>query len=707
MKRFLIFAVGLLVVIVGGIYLVFCRGFYICFPWGSETSASVPFQTDTADILICGKDGNYTPIEIQGVGLTASMPGNYASAFAPDKGDYLRWLGDIGDMGANTVEIYCIMDDDFYNALYEYNTSNEEPLYLIQGIQVTDAANYGAKSAYDDDFLGELLRNGLACVDVIHGRKINPLGGYVYLCDVSPWVIGYLVGYEWDADTVAYTDHQTVHNGIYQGTYFSTCEEATAFEAMLAKVMDRMISYETDKYHTQRTISFMNAPNTDFLEYEEMYAEQLSKYAWIDAEHILPEKDIYSGYFASYRTYDFCEDFTEYLSVEAKGKLVSNLAQVDRSHVYGGYLDLLSAYHTMPVLLAGYGFSTARGTVKEEPLTEWEQGERLIEVWQDAKEAKLVGVCISTWQDQWERKSWNTAFSISPETNLYWHDLQTDGQNYGLMAFWPGEDPVCLLDGDASEWINDTPALEADGMSLYARSDQEALYLLIEGEDVGEGVPLYVPFDMTDQLGSTSCASPEVSFDRAADFLLCLAGKDNTRILVQERYDAMRENFNNEQANGDPFVSFPDVDSAAFVLVRMAIRNDSLVDTSINRTARELQKLKALGAWETGRLVYGNGNPDASNYNSLADFCFGENCAEIRIPWQLINIADPVDMMIHQDYYINYGVETEHISSCGVGLGDGKETIVMHSVELKRLGRSVTWQEYKKQSYYVVQSYWN
>ncbi len=706
MKRFLICIITLVVLLVFVLYLIFCCGIYFPFRFNSEESMSIPFMTDNTHILHLQEDGNYEQMDIRSVAVTASMPGNYASRFAPNKEDYLRWFEAISNMGANTVQVYTIMDDDFYNALYTYNTEQDFPLYLLQGIQVSDAANYGAKSAYDDGFLGELMRDGLDCIDVIHGRKADPVNGYLYFCDVSQWVIGYIVGQEWNADTVAYTDHSSAHNGEYQGTYFSTVDDATSFEALLASIMDKMVSYEAKKYNTQRTISFVNEPSTDFLEYEDMYAEQLSKYAWIDAEHIIPADELCFGYFASYRTYDFCDDFLKYLSTEQTEKISSLLPAVDTNRVYSGYLDLLSAYHSMPVLLSGYGFSTARGTEKEAPLTEEEQGERLMNVWLDAQKANLTGVCISTWQDQWEKKSWNTAFAVSAETNVYWHDLQTDGQNYGLMAYIPGKEPVCLLDGDSSEWNGDTPVFEENGIALYTRYNQEALYILLTGDAVSEDNPLYIPIDMTDDLGSTSSDSPELSFDRAADFILCLNGKENTRLLVQERYNAMRENFNNEQAKGDPFVSYPDTDSSVFVLVQMAIKNDSMIDTSINRTVAELKALKALNSWNTGIFVHGNGNPSAENYNSLADFCFGNGCVEIRLPWQLINIADPVDMTVHQDYYVNYGVETEHISEFSIGVGNGSQIIALHKMKLKSLGRNIDWQEYLKKSYYVIQQYW-
>ena len=105
------------------------------------------------------------------------------------------------------------------------------------------------------------------------------------------------------------------------------------------------------------------------------------------------------------------------------------------------------------------------------------------------------------------------------------------------------------------------------------------------------------------------------------------------------------------------FVDFPEKDSDDFVPVTMAVDNDTLLEnySSMNPVLR--RELTSLGEWETGKLVYGNGDPEASDYNSLTDFSFGESMVEIRLPWLLLNVGDPVSMAVHEDYYENYGVE--------------------------------------------------
>lgn len=346
-----------------GLYLsVFYGGFYLRL--GARDGPSVPFRTEGISFQRWNGQG-YDAMLLRGVDISSSLPEHYASSYAPTEADYLRWLKAIGEMGANAVRAASILDDDFYNALYAYNTSHPQPLYLLQGFGVSDSAGFGSKDAYDKDFLDALLRNGRGMVDVVHGRKNQAAGmtwdGSSYRKDVSPWTAGFLVGIEWSPDTISYTDHSALRSGVYQGTYFQTTADATPFEAVMAQVMDGIARYETDKYNAQRPIGFLCAPSHDFLEYEEIYARQLAKHARTDPEHVVPLPSMEAGRFAAYQLYDFCDSFSVRLSAAQRQALGPLLEGLSTGEPYGGYLELLGRYHTMPVIAAGYGFSSSRG----------------------------------------------------------------------------------------------------------------------------------------------------------------------------------------------------------------------------------------------------------------------------------------------------------------------------------------------------------
>ena len=704
MRKFIAAAVLLLVMGVGLYLSVFYGGFYLRL--GARDGPSVPFRTEGISFQRWNGQG-YDAMLLRGVDISSSLPEHYASSYAPTEADYLRWLKAIGEVGANAVRAASILDDDFYNALYAYNTSHPQPLYLLQGFGVSDSAGFGSKDAYDKDFLDALLRNGRGMVDVVHGRKNQAAGmtwdGSSYRKDVSPWTAGFLVGIEWSPDTISYTDHSALRSGVYQGTYFQTTAEATPFEAVMAQVMDGIARYETDKYNAQRPIGFLCAPSHDFLEYEEIYARQLAKHARTDPEHVVPLPSMEAGRFAAYQLYDFCDSFSVRLSAAQRQALGPLLEGLSTGEPYGGYLELLGRYHTMPVIAAGYGFSSSRGAaaLNTPPNDERTQGQRLVKVSQALESSGWAGGFLSTWQDEWERTSWNTAFAAAPAGQYLWHDLQSEGQNYGLMAFEPGAEDVCVVDGSPGEWSEGDLLLERDGLRLSARYDAEGLYLLLEGVSREERV--YLPLDLSPEAGAAACLSPALTFQLEADLLLCLDGTDNTRLLVQERYDPLRERFLYETEGEDPFLNPPARDSSRFVPLGMAVRNPLLVD----ELTPETRALQRLGVWETGRLVHGNGDSASDQYNSLADFCFGANCVEIRLPWLLLNVGDPAAMGVHRDYYQYYGVELKQIKTLWVGAareGDG-ETIPMASLRVKGW-KDLDYRERLKESYYIIQSSW-
>ena len=172
-------------------------------------------------------------------------------------------------------------------------------------------------------------------------------------------------------------------------------------------------------------------------------------------------------------------------------------------------------------------------------------------------------------------------------------------------------------------------------------------------------------------------------------------------VLVQERYDAMRERFLFETEGSDPFASVPDKDSSRFVPIRMALSNNQLVE----HLTAESMALRRLKTWETGRLVHGNGDSTAADYNSLADFCYGEGCVEVRLPWLLLNVADPSARQIHRDYYPLYGVELQTVRGLWLGVGTSAAEIPMAHFPLKGW-RSVQYRERLKESYRVLQALW-
>ncbi|MBO4992470.1 MAG: hypothetical protein J6E42_09985, partial [Firmicutes bacterium] len=304
-------------------------------------------------------------------------------------------------------------------------------------------------------------------------------------------------------------------------------------------------------------------------------------------------------------------------------------------------------------------------------------------------------------QDEWFKRTWNTMYAVNMMRTPYWSDYQTNEQYFGLLSFDPGkETSVCYVDGDISEW---TEADRLDG-DLSMKYDECFVYFLIHKKGLDfENDTLYLPIDTTPKSGSSYCENFELLFDRACDFLLVIHGRNDSRLLVQERYEALRSTYAEEVYGFDTYLTdyIPDVDSPKFVDIDMILQTPMM--------ERKTMKVIEAETFPTGRLTYGDANPDHSGFDSLADFICSGDYIEVKLPWQLLNFADPSRMTIHDDYYEgNYGIEYIDIEEMYVGLSDGRTDgrIALNTVALKGWGNIVTYHERLKPSYYAMQKIW-
>lgn len=724
MKKFII-AVSIIVVLV-----FFADAAYYRLGWYIDLHPSAPVtsfvKTDGKRILM-ERNGKFEQFEIKGVNLGSAIPGEWSTDYAIDHDTYLRWFGQIKEMGANTIRVHTMMDDEFYNALYDYNKGSDDPLWVLQGVWINDYMQNSHRDAYDSDIFDVFLEDSRTMIDAIHGNKKVSLGRKAssgsgsYLKDVSPWVIGYILGVEWESVTVAYTDNKYEDNAkydAYKGEYLYTTQDASPFEVMLARVGDKVVEYESNRYKTQKLIAFSNYTGTDPFDYPEEVTDYFMKCAKIDVEHIKTTDKLLTGQFASYHVYpsypaylDLIDDWSPFdigeqeLYSTADGGL----------NTYRAYLTMLARHHDIPVVISEFGIPTGRGiehidanTHRDQGnMTEREQGEAIVMCCEDIKAAGCAGCCVFLWQDEWWRRTPNTMYAVDLRRSPYWSDYQTNGQYFGLLTFDPGEETsVCYVDGDLSEWKSeDIVAKDASG-TISAKYDEKFIYFLIHknGMDL-KSETLYVPLDVTPKSGSSYCSDYNVLFDSAADFLLVLDGTDNSRLTVQKRYEALRSTYAREVYGYDAYLRghLPEKDDPGFVKINMLINENVFSKVPGEQIPAEVA--------ETGKLTHGNANPESPDFNSLADFMINGSDVEIRLPWQLLNFADPSLMLIHDDYYEgdHFGIEYLPVDHLKIGASDGKDgkRIVMSPVALEGWDDEVTYHERLKSSYYVLQSYWS
>ena len=719
MKKYIITVVTIILVLLVFDWLYFYEGVY--FDFEKEKNTEYFMKVDGEEIYIKNGD-TFTPYEIRGVNLGSGLPGEWATSFAIDKETYLRWFGYIQQMGANTIRVYTIQSDTFYDAFYEYNKDNKTPLYMLHGVWVNDYVLNSHRDAYDKDFFDTFLEHSKIMVDVIHGnRKLNlgrvaSAGHGTYKKDISDWVIGYILGVEWDDSTVSYTDDLYKDKegySSYIGKYMYTSSDATPFETMLTMVGDKTIEYETERYGEQRLLAFSNWPTTDPFEYPKIIKDFFMKCARVDTEHIKATDAFIPGQFASYHVYpyypyylSFAEDWSVF-GIEAKDTFRDEQGRVN---AYRAYLTMLSNHHTMPVVISEFGVSTGRGMAQVDKDTgrnqgntsEQAQGQALVDCWEDIKVTGCNGGCVFTWQDEWFKRTWNTMHAVNLTRTAYWSDYQTNEQYFGLLSFDPGnEKSVCYVDGDASEW-NEDDKIQSGDIELSVKYDEKFMYFLVskDGLDI-ENETLYIPLDVTPKTGSNYCENFGVKFDRDADFVIVLDGKDNSRIIVQERYDALRSTYSKDIYKFDTYFknNIPEKNSPKFVTIQLILRTAIALSPETKETVAE--------GYETGKLLYGNANPESKEFNSLADFCANGDYIEIKLPWQIMNFADPSKMEIHDDYYDgNYGIEYINIDKMYAGIGTGNERIELCQIKLYGWRNKVTYHERLKSSYYIMKDLW-
>jgi len=717
MKKYIVVVSLIIAILFAFDYAYYKLGWYI--PSGEE-QPEIFIKTENENILL-KQNGEFVDFEIKGVNLGSSIPGKWSSDYAIDEETYIRWFEQISNMGANTIRVYGVQSETFYKAFYRYNKKSQIPLYLLQGVIVNDYMQFSHRDAFDDNIAQKLIDNCLTAVDVIHGRKKIQLGRKAesatgsFKLDVSDWVIGYVIGIDWEPSTVEYTNEKYKDAELsYSGEFLYAKDGASPFEIILANAGDRLVEYETNKYGHQRLVAFNNYPSTDPFTYPEEIARLYGKYAKIDTANIASTDKFISGQFASYNVYPFQTDLLQ----DIKDFGIFNLNQADVCYNEDGslndyrtYFNMLNACYDIPVVITEFGISTGRNSEHEavdshgvySKVSEKEQGIAIAHCWQDIKEAGLNGGCVFSWHDEWAKRSMNTLYAINEERSPYWSDYQTNGQYFGILSFDPGnEKSVSYVDGDVSEWDKIDTVTDNDNLSLSVKYDEKFIYFLVKKKNLDFlNDILYIPIDITVKTGSNYSKNYNVRFDRDADFLLVVNGIENSRLFVQERYEALRSTYSRKINGIDTYrqENIPDKNSPEFVPINTIVEKKVLSENPLERTTNVLV--------ETGKLLYGNANPESAEFNSLADFCVSGEYIEIKLPWQLLNFADPSKMEIHDDYYDgNYGIEYISIENMYAGIGTGTDRISLNEIKLKGWDNKPTYHERLKSSYYVMQDLW-
>lgn len=627
-------------------------------PYGGEgLSYASRVNGDTFQVY---ENGSWRDLKVKGVNMGMAKPGAWPGEAAVTEEEYSRWLGYISEMNANVIRVYTLHPPGFYKALEEFNRTHERKLYLLQGVWANEEKLLETMDARHNDNTGPFKDEIRRLADVIHGSaEVLAQPGHAsgsYSADVSPYVLGWVLGIEWDPNMVQQTNKAHAGTGEFKGEYAAT-DGAAPFETWLAEMFDYTLAYEQKQYGWTRPVSFTNWVTTDLLDHPSEPSAQEDLVS-VDPNVISLTDKAPAGQFASYHVYPYYPDFMNYEPAYRTYKDWRG-----EPNTYAAYLAELKAAHKLPVLIAEFGVPSSRGLTHENPLgwnqgflSEQEQGRIDARLYEDIVKEGMMGGLVFTWQDEWFKRTWNTMDLDDPERRPYWSNAQTNEQQFGLLSF---DRHKIRVDGSGDDWdthvtkplyAKEAGPLQPAGDSgdgqrtlaaMYADHDERYLYLRLDYAEMDTDRPFadmntLIALDTVPGQGNTMLPfGTGVRSAEGIDFVIRLSGTETSEILVDSYYDVFQYQYGNLTPMLPPLAYPITPDSGHFHKIRLAL-NKSL---TIPSTGEQ----KPFTSYETGRLRHGNGNPEADNYDSLADFYVNpdQRRIELRIPWQLLNIKDP------------------------------------------------------------------
>jgi hypothetical protein len=603
-------------------------------------------------------DGSWRKFFVKGVNIGVGLPGYFPGEFAVKKGTYLKWFKQISELGANTVRVYTILPPDFYEGLYQFNSSGKK-LYLLQEIWT----ELPKGNDFDNGNFVEGLSNDIKnAVDVIYGnaslsaRPGHAHGKYAY--DVSRYLAGFIIGREWEGCAVkGYNELHQRKIRDYQGAFLGI-QQGNPFEVWITKICDFLQSYEHEHYRVTHPVTTVNWPTLDPIEhpsestYEEIShpetdMETCADVPIEDAETLDLSKIIShrgNGFFALYHVYPYYPDFM-------------NNDYRSQKNPYLAYLQAIKKHHgRQPVLIAEFGVPSSREAAHWQR-NGWhhgghsddQQGEINGLLMRAIHEAGMAGGVLFSWFDEWFKKNWLfKPYELPSERKPFWFNFQDPEENYGLLAAYPGyPGKLVNLACRNEDWKNAVVLYEKekDPMAfrfhdggdevrslrrLSVQHDEGFLYLLLETEgvlDFTRGNYLIGLDTSASAIGErllpfgTNVASPI-----GLTFLIQVAGKKRSRILTAATYD--------KYLNINTGVIRPmDSNEGAWVMMQNK--------PNVRRYSKDGKQVFPARLFSMSRLTFGSLDAKSPDYHSLADFFYCDNKIELRIPWGLINVTDP------------------------------------------------------------------
>ncbi len=559
---------------------------------------------------------DYTDLFIKGTNLGVAVPGTQPGELAASREQYQNWFERIKEIGYNTIRTYTLHYPRFYEELAGYNISHpQSPLLLFQGIWLDESVDpnlYNQTVSFD---LG--IQEVINCV---HGNEtiLHRFGrAYgTYTADISQWVIGYIIGREVYPYEISETNLANASVSSFVGDFFSITDCSPA-EAWICGRMDEVVTYENEQYATQRPVSFSSWPTLDPITHptevtrpdseEDDESVDLSKVDGTNAD---------AGFFVSYHAYPYYPDF-----------ISDDPGYITYSDEYGpnsylGYLnDLKSHYENIPLIVGEFGVPTSWGSAHSAhsemhhgSIPEELQGVYTIRMLENLEAAGLGGGMQFSWIDEWFKQAWITNPLSDAARRHVWHNVMNPEQNFGVIEFVP-EQKVKTSIGSFGTGLPVSEIKASADMAYFNIG-----LLMNTGDYLNED--FWIAIDTYDQTVGESIlpGGTNLTVDGStmrAEFALNFSLADTIAYLyVTKAYDT----YGIKQMNRLDTIVSTITDGADWNLVKWIV----------NYSSGEFQN--------TGILDI---TPNSESAHFDTGISWNSDSVTIRIPWTLINYADP------------------------------------------------------------------